>query len=116
MRQLAGLASFVALVACAPGPRREAGVDASGNVLVTGGDGSSSTTTVVSTSEVYDVAAGTWSPAGAMMYAREAHSATLLPSGFVLASGGYVGGTEIVTDTTELFNPSTFFDDKLRTR
>jgi Kelch motif len=61
----------------------------SGKVLVAGGCvGSWPCVTATATSELYDPGSGTWSSAGDMPYAVQAHTATLLPSGKVLVAGG----------------------------
>jgi N-acetylneuraminic acid mutarotase len=93
-----------------------------GRVLVAGGDddgdalATGQTESFLGTSEVYDPATGTWSPAGTMITGRTAHSATLLHSGKVLVNGGWaahsnLGGfnTDVYGDTknAELFDPAT---------
>ena len=76
-----------------------------GLVLVTGGSDSEYGGNVLSSSELYDPASGTWSPVGSMAVARAHHSATLLPDGTVLVSGG--GGSDWAGGTSaELFNPA----------
>ena len=55
---------------------------------------------------MYDPATGTWSPTGALPWARAGHTATLLPSGKVLVTGGYVpGGVSFAS--AELYDPAT---------
>jgi len=70
---------------------------AGGKVLVAGGSnmiiGSCSCTTFLAAAELYDPAANLWSTTGALITARYAHSATVLPSGKVLVTGGF-GGTQ----------------------
>jgi len=58
---------------------------ADGTVLVTGG---SNGTTPLTTAELYDPTAGTFSLAGTMGSARSSHTATLLSNGHVLVTGG----------------------------
>ena len=59
---------------------------ANGTVLVEGGfDGSSK---CQNSAELYNVAYGTWTLTGSMNTGRAYHTATLLPSGKVLAAGG----------------------------
>jgi hypothetical protein len=57
-------------------------------VLVSGGSNSSSTW---GSAEIYDPALGTWSTTGSMSTNRYYHTATLLPDGRVLVSGGSNG-------------------------
>jgi hypothetical protein len=63
-----------------------------GTVLVTGGNHNTSaapTTVPLSTSEIYDPAGGIWLPTGSLNNNRSTHTATLLPSGEVLITGGF---------------------------
>jgi hypothetical protein len=60
-----------------------------GTVLVTGGDDG---TGPLATAEVYDPAAGTFSPTGSMGATRESHTATLLNDGTALVTGGAGSG------------------------
>jgi hypothetical protein len=59
--------------------------------------------------EIYDPATGAFSSAGQMTVPRADHTATLLPNGQVLLSAGSTGRSinEAVTDTAELFDPTT---------
>src|SRR5205823_48343 len=74
----------------------------SGKGLVAGGCTRSS---YLRRAELYDPAAGTWTPTGSLGTAREHHTATLLPSGKVLVAGGYDGGSYM--SSTELYDPAT---------
>jgi hypothetical protein len=73
-----------------------------GNVLVTGGYGSSG---YVSSAELYSPSAGTFASTGSLNTAREYHTATLLNNGTVLIAGGYDTGVGAVSKA-ELYNPS----------
>ena len=68
-----------------------------GTVLLAGGNGAPSS------AELYDPAAGTFSPAGSMVAARSGHTATLLPNGKVLMVGGSNGGA---LSSVELYDPT----------
>lgn len=82
-----------------------------GTVLVVGGY---SDLTLSSTSEIYDPTTGTWRFTGILVglgQGRANHTATLLPDGLVLVSGGIrVLGASVPTGllaTSQLYNPAT---------
>lgn len=81
-----------------------------GQVLVAGGDAGLSyylRTNPISSAELYDPAAGTWTmTGGSMETVRESHTATLLPNGKVLVVGGEQG-QEVYLSSAELFDPAT---------
>ena len=54
--------------------------------------------------EIYDPALGTWSPTGSMSTARYCHTATLLPDGRVLVSGGHNGIRHLAS--AEIYDPA----------
>ena len=65
-----------------------------GKVLVAGGNNGSALTS----SELYDPAAGTWAPTtGPLNTARSQHTATLLPNGKVLVAGGVNNGSALTS-------------------
>ena len=72
-----------------------------GKVLIVGGQNSGG---VLSSAELYDPNAGTFSTTGSMANARMWHTATLLLSGKVLIAGGNSGGN--LPTTSELFDPA----------
>ena len=79
----------------------------SGQVLVAGGvitlpGGGPGTTNVV---EIYDPVSGVFSPAAFMIQARQQHTATLLPNGQVLVTGGFDFGVGFDLSSAELFSP-----------
>ncbi|MBN9684343.1 MULTISPECIES: Ig-like domain-containing protein [unclassified Corallococcus] len=81
----------------------------SGKVLVTGGNASRempSFEAILDSAEWYDPATGTWSLTRPMATARVGHTATLLPSGKVLVSGGenLFNGT---LKSAQLYDPDT---------
>ena len=79
-----------------------------GRVLITGGDSSGNTAPYLRSAEIYSPATGTFSPTGDMTSRRGSHTATLLPNGKVLITGGF---TEYVTNRTlssaEIYDPAT---------
>lgn len=73
----------------------------SGEVLITGGgDGSSSTS--LSSAELFDPARGVFSPTVSMMATRAGHTATLLQNGRVLITGGSAGSGNVLA-SAELY-------------
>lgn len=82
----------------------------SGKVLVAGGILSLSDRGATDSAELYDPTTGTWSVAGWLNTARFLHTATLLPSGKVLVTGGrgpYATENPTTLATTELYDPAT---------
>ena len=78
-----------------------------GNVLAAGGrDGTISDLSILSSAEIYNVATGNWLPTGSLNTARAEFEMTVLPSGEVLAVGGYGSGS-VVLDSTEIYDPFT---------
>ncbi|HWD91346.1 MAG TPA: kelch repeat-containing protein [Verrucomicrobiae bacterium] len=80
-----------------------------GRVLVAGGLGNPtnfSGAPVLSSMELYDPLVGTWSQTGPLTQARLGHTATLLPNGLVLLTGG---GSAVPDGylSTELYDPAT---------
>ena len=67
-------------------------------LLVGGNDG----TNALATAEVYDPAAGTFSPTGSLGTARQSHTATILGNGTVVVAGGANSGAAALT-SVELY-------------
>jgi len=61
---------------------------ANGRVLVAGGVDSAQNLTQISSAEIYDPAAGTWSLTAGLPGPLSNHTATLLQNGQVLVAGG----------------------------
>ncbi|EPX55250.1 kelch domain protein [Cystobacter fuscus DSM 2262] len=84
----------------------------SGKVLVTGGSGALNPAGTgfsgipIASAEVYDPETGQWSTTTPLDTARYYHTATLLPSGEVLVTGGY-GKTSNPLDSTQVYDPVT---------
>ena len=76
-----------------------------GKVLIAGGRSSGGQ--AVSSAELYDPAAGTFSITGPMSAARAYHTATLLPNGKVLIIGGFTSDSAVVLSSAELYDPVT---------
>jgi hypothetical protein len=74
-----------------------------GKVLVVGGAAEDRGTVYWASAEIYDSATGRWEPTGKMAQPRAGHTATLLPNGLVLVSGGYNQGGFL--SSAELYDP-----------
>src|SRR5580700_4596434 len=76
-----------------------------GRVLLTGGVQNVGFRSELSSAEIYDPAAGTFSATGSMSVPREGHTATILRDGRVLIAGGSDNGVHTL-DTAEIYDPS----------
>lgn len=74
-----------------------------GKVLIAGGGPNHPQYTALDTAELFDPATGTFTLLPPMTRTRLYHTATLLPNGQVLITGGAGGGA---TNTAELFDPA----------
>ena len=78
---------------------------ANGKVLVSGGAYcNENTLNILSSTELYDPARGTWTVTGSLRNARDEHTATVLPDGKILVAGGWSGNSCL--SATELFDPA----------
>jgi N-acetylneuraminic acid mutarotase len=89
--------------------RHAAAALADGRVLVSGGtyfcDPEFGFCFTTDQAEIYSPATNQWTRTGKLIVARELHTATLLPDGRVLVTGG-VSDTHVAAyDTTEIFTP-----------
>ena len=75
-----------------------------GRILIVGGYGNFASQTHLATADLYDPATGTWSATGSLNAARQYATATKLPNGQVLTTGGN-SGTQLTS--TELFTAAT---------
>ncbi len=81
---------------------------AGGSVLIAGGVGGTATEWVFRASaELYDPAAGRFTAVSSMSAPRESHTATLLPGGEVLITGGHAGrhADIVIYASAELYDP-----------
>jgi N-acetylneuraminic acid mutarotase len=74
-----------------------------GKVLVVGGAQEDRGTVYWASAEVYDPANSRWEPTGQMEVPRASHTATLLPNGLVLVSGGL--NQDGLLSSAELYDP-----------
>lgn len=84
--------------------RHTATLLANGEVLVTGGHGSSK---VLASTELYDPGSGEWITVGDLEAPRYLHTATLLPDGTVMVVGGRGGDFGAMLCSTEVFDLNT---------
>jgi large repetitive protein len=78
-----------------------------GRVLIAGGWSEDPNAPVLASAELYDPAAGTFSPTGWMTTPRAEHTATLLSDGRVLITGGQIESNNVFSSlsTAELYDP-----------
>jgi Galactose oxidase, central domain len=80
-----------------------------GKVLIAGGISQPVAAQGLSSAELYDPSTGSFSATGSMSVPRISHTATLLPDGRVLVTGGYAGFANQAfagaTGTAELYDP-----------
>jgi hypothetical protein len=86
---------------------RHAGVKLTdGKILVAGGQSELTTTGILSTAEIYDPTAGTWTLTGSMKVPRTWHGMVLLGDGKAMVLGGLTTGSCVETLTTEIYDPT----------
>lgn len=74
-----------------------------GKVLVAGGAPDAAGYSSLSSAELYDPGSGIWTATGPMFFARQYHTATLLPDGRVLVAGG--GSDGYFLASAEIYDP-----------
>lgn len=83
---------------------------ADGRVLLAGGGSKGSPSfAATATAELYNSTTDTWTPAASMSVARTFHTASLLPGGAVLVTGGasaFYGEFGTVTSSAEIYDPA----------
>lgn len=82
---------------------------ANGKVLIVGGASAYGAASVLATAELYDPSTGRFSATSSMSVPRVSHTATLLPDGRVLITGGSAGAqfSGVATANAELYDPDT---------
>lgn len=75
-----------------------------GQVLIAGGHTTSFSSNSIDSTEIYDPAAGMFSPGVSLTAARESATATLLANGKVLIAGGQRNNAQVLT-AAELYDP-----------
>ena len=88
-----------------PRVRHTATVLPNGRVLVAGGDGIGGADNAYFSAEIYDPATGGWTLTGSMHHIHVDHTATLLPSGLVLVTGGGGNGFD-PSASAEIYYPA----------
>lgn len=88
-----------------PRAGHQASLMTDGRVLVTGGCAGAGCLQVQRSSELYDPVRNRFGATGSMFEARVSHTATVLPDGRVLVTGGWTGLA--ATASTELYDPLT---------
>lgn len=78
-----------------------------GKVLVVGGADRSPDNQATVGCELFNPATGSWSSTGSLNESRSAHTATLLPSGGVLVTGGQVNLSSPSRNSAEIYDPDT---------
>jgi len=79
-----------------------------GQVLIAGGENNSAgRQNAVSSAELYNPESGSFVPTGSMTTARGLHTATLLPNGKVLITGGRTADGRQLLSSAELYDPDT---------
>jgi N-acetylneuraminic acid mutarotase len=75
-----------------------------GKVLVAGGAAIENFHPPVHSAQLYDPATNAWEPTGSLAEPRSGHTATALPDGRVLVTGGFSGDTFI--ESSEIYDPA----------
>ncbi|MDT7041192.1 kelch repeat-containing protein [Candidatus Nitronereus thalassa] len=81
-----------------------------GRVLIAGGQPAPGQSGFLSSAELYDPVTNSWTPTGSMHVSRNFHTATLLPNGKVMITGGQTINAEAdleVLTSTELYDVAT---------